>query len=200
MYIGCTTVTLTKREQARNSGHKGLRRGKWLQIEAAVRFWTTTRTYFNYSTILLRVCKSPREAHIYENLNIQLIQPSLNIPFITKFFSRATDGSKRTTPTQHAPTRIKGKRLWHRARHLLSKQNGVTVAKRYQVHTTTHLRSWQLLTDLATKTLRSFMTMQTLRSPKFNEIKLYAMHRQAVNMEEPFRSLAIKKLRSVMKY
>ena len=171
-----------------------------MHAELALRYWHKTGTFFRYVVIALQSFSTAMDVRIHENVAIALIQPSLNHPHISKILTTATDGFNRKQYLQQKHATPKGKRTWKRLRHLEFKHNDRTVCSALTQRTNQYLPSWKLLTELATATLKAFKACQLLRNSNYPEIRIYALYRQAKNMEEPYQSKALHKLKKIMQY
>ena len=115
-YIGMTTITFAKRENARRRKYSSLRRGRWVNCEPALRWWANTRSYFNFTPVVLQVLPDKTAALIQETTLIQAIQPSLHKPMIKQFFTKNSFGqrAKFTMPSSKLNVGTRG--LWKRVR------------------------------------------------------------------------------------
>ena len=92
MYIGSTSLGVTKREQNRCSKVRQVHRGRLPKAELAVQYWSDSGTYFHYCTLLLQRYPDYRTAWAAEQSLIQTWQPSLNYPFICRSFLKKATG------------------------------------------------------------------------------------------------------------
>ena len=87
-YIGSTKVGLCHREYNRNTQVHRFKTGKAIQVELAIRWWTSQDNYHTFSTIALKHFDSYAEAWTYEHAIIEQLKAPLNHPLVSKHLTR----------------------------------------------------------------------------------------------------------------
>ncbi|CAE7653106.1 unnamed protein product [Symbiodinium sp. CCMP2592] len=98
-YIGSTNITVAKREYNRVAKLRQLQQLKLTKTEIAIRYWNDSQTYLHYSTILLSQHSEYIDAWAEEHSLIQIWQPKLNYPFVTKELVKKAHGLEATHPS-----------------------------------------------------------------------------------------------------
>ena len=83
-YVGSTGASTAGRERTRRAKFLQVCQNKLVSAELALRWWKLHDNYYNYSTIAIIHANSSVQALVKEHQLIQLWQPPLNFPFVTK--------------------------------------------------------------------------------------------------------------------
>ena len=91
-YVGSTNITVAKREYNRVAKLRQLQNLKLPKTEIAIRYWHDSKTYEQYTTLVVSQHTEYCEAWSEEHSLIQKWQPKLNFPFVTKTLVRKAHG------------------------------------------------------------------------------------------------------------
>jgi hypothetical protein len=116
MYIGMTTKGILHREQSRKRKFVQLQRGRFVSCEPALRFWKHSKTFHQYFPIVIATTQTKPHALASESYFIETFQPSLNMPFIQKYFLENTIGSKKAFSFPETKYKQQFKKLWKKVR------------------------------------------------------------------------------------
>ena len=93
-YIGMTSVGMHKRNLARGRKLRQLQQGYLVNCEPALRWWHKDHSYDPCMCIILKIHDSTHATMMSKLMLIAQFQPSLNTPFIHKFFNSTAAGQK----------------------------------------------------------------------------------------------------------
>ena len=195
MYIGSTSLGVTKREYNRCSKIRQVHRGRLPKAELAVQYWSDSGTYFHYCTLLLQRCPDYRTAWAAEQSLIQTWQPSLNYPFICRSFINKATGVVPTNKRPHLTVGSDklGRRLYKKLRRHLPGRHPAHHLIRRQ-------KAWEVIYDLASNTLRSFETAKLIRSTQYDSLEVLALHRMCNHLEQPWKQRAKSIIAKALKF
>ena len=120
-YIGMTTIGMHKRDLARDRKYKQLLRGRLVSCEPALRWWTSTKSYKHFMSIVLTNEPNQLQTITREQELILQIQPALNAPAIYKFYNHTADGQKLSFSMPKTKYRTSFRNMFKKARQYRSK-------------------------------------------------------------------------------
>ena len=83
-YVGSTAIGIPGREHNRRAKLKQLAKNTPISAKLSLRYWHSTNTITQFSTIHIATYPDYDQAWIYEHLNISRWQPTLNWPYISQ--------------------------------------------------------------------------------------------------------------------
>ena len=192
MYVGATREGILSREQSRYRKYLQVCNNKVVMAKPSIRFWKHFDCFFQYSCAPLCIGVAEQQLLPTEATHIQIIQPKLNYPFISKFFTP----SKGTLCRSNAGSSINigVSSVWkkHRRCRLQWKLN--TVFHIPQLSSKLNIR--QLICDLASE--RRFQAEKVIRGRDFTWAARCLLWRVSRNLAEPLNSFAISAIRRAM--
>ena len=191
-YIGSTKVGLCHREYNRNTQVHRFKAGKAIQVELAIRWWTSQKNYHTFSTIAIKPFDSYASAWIYEHAIIEQLKAPLNHPLISKHLTRNAFQYYYKPDKQRISGICSSFRLFHRIRrriHTLKQSTTTTQELR--------LDTWRIMYNLASFNKQRFLTSKQLRSGQYTDTMVYGFIRLSRNVEEPERSRIRSELKRI---
>ena len=88
-YVGSTTQTIFQRRIARIRKLNQLHTDKLVKCELALRYWHSTKNFFEYVMMPWKAFPTDSQLHVQELLLIEKLQPKLNYPFISRLIFAA---------------------------------------------------------------------------------------------------------------
>ena len=88
-YVGSTTQTIFQRRNARIRKLNQLHTDKLVKCELALRYWHSTKNFFEYVMMPWKAFSTDSQLHVQELLLIEKLQPKLNYPFISRLIFAA---------------------------------------------------------------------------------------------------------------
>ena len=194
-YIGSTKVGLCHREYNRNTQVHRFKQGKAIQVELAIRWWTSQNNYHTFSTIAIKHFDTYAEAWTYEHAIIEQLKAPLNHPLVSKHLTRNAfryfykpDKSK----FQGISSSFRSFRLFRRIRRRIQtlKQSMATIPE-------LRLETWKIMYNLASYNKQRFLTSKELRSGKYTDTMVYGFIRLSSHVEEPEKSRIRSELKRI---
>ena len=194
MYVGSTSISVSRRESNRLSVYRKLVKGQEAQAELALRYWASNQSIEQFTIFQVATCSDYQSAWVLEHCLIDAWQPKLNFPFIQSFLKRSALGFKPSRQRRMSSYSKFGRRLWVKLRKKLFTQDQPYA---FQL---SRLKAWNILYDLTSLSRASFERARQLRSQSFVDDEIYSLIRLSANLQEPLRSKARMILKSVAGY
>ena len=192
-YVGCTHISIGKREANRVAKLRQLRKGRPTKAELSLRWWHQQDNYLSFSTIVLCVCKDKPSALVEEHCFISKWQPCLNFPFVSRFLHRKALGYVfKPCKVRNAHQNL-GDRLFKKLRRRTVQFRRKPVCMQLKT-------AWGIISSLASLTRQSYLAAKLIRSNAVSPDEVYALFRMAGNLEEPMRSRVRTTIQSAMKF
>ena len=196
IYIGMCEY-MVARNHTRDRKYKQVKHKKLAHAEPAIHWWVQHNNYWKYTSIPLLSHPTKAQAFATEAQYTHLWQAQLNNPYISQHFKAKTwTPAKHITRTTyiHKPST----KLWRRYRHKTS-QPSSTKLFATPGNSIQH-QAWTILFHLASTSFRRYQTSRLLRSNRYSSHDIYALHRMAMQTQEPDRTLIISQIRKVMHF
>ena len=196
-YVGSTNITVAKREYNRVAKLRQLQNLKLPKTEIAIRYWHDTKTYEQYTTLLVSQHAEYCEAWSEEHSLIQKWQPKLNFPFVTKTLVRKAHGlvPKHQRPHLRQPPDTLGRQLFKKLRRRIQGRSKPLLNVMPQ-----QAQFWTLIYNLASDTKQEYEASKQLRSGQFDNDTVTLMYRLANHMEQPWKSKVKQRLRRILMF
>ena len=199
-YVGSSTGTLGFRERTRLGKYRQLIRSQHVVGELALWWYLKTDTYHLAVPIVFMHCPLKRCLHAVEQFWIQFWRPTLNAPFIKKFFrgkhSLRTVAVRVTAARRHLYSFRLHRRYRQMARKGYASQPGPF---RDANIVRAAMFSLQVLFDLAAEGLQSFLAAKLLRSGHVDDLLIYQLYRLGCSLGDPHcETIVRKRLRKIM--
>ena len=186
-YVGSTTQTIFQRRNARIRKLNQLHTDKLVKCELALRYWHSTKNFFEYVMMPWKAFSKDSQLHVQELLLIEKLQPKLNYPFISRLifaagkFPRASKVPPISSLQPHHKLR---KKLRVRLRLNPGQWFLNTVPQKPST-------AWQFIYDLASTTRNQLTAWRRLRSPEMNSTQLLFLVRLAATAEAHIKFKAL---------
>ena len=201
-YVGSTTGTLGSRERTRLHKYSQLARSQHVIGEKALWWHLKTETYHLATPIAFMHVPLKRCLHAVEHFWIQFWRPTLNAPFINRLLRGKH--SCRTAAVRVTATRrtLFSFRLHRRYRQLAKKGFAIQPGPfRSENVVKAATFSLQVLFDLASEGLQSFLAAKLLRSGHVDELLIYQLYRLGCSLGDPHIETTVRqRLRKVMTF
>ena len=198
LYIGSTNLPLYKREANRIAKFRQVTNHQLVKVELAIRWWAKTGNFWEYVLLPLSPCTDKKHTFVTEHSLIQVWQPKLNHPWITRFLKLKDTGYvyRPTSSSSHTFSSI-GRRLFQRLRR---KHLPHIFQPKRRTASISHVDAWNIIYDLISNSLASFTAAKHIRSNAVSPLQLYALYRLANNLEQPHRSIARSSISKALKF
>ena len=174
--------------------HKRLQAQPNIQAELAIRYWLDKGNFQRFTLIKLAHCNSYKEAWALEHRLIQLWQPRLNFPFISRFLARKALGFQPNMATRRSTQFRFGRRLWAKLRRRLF---GTRVPTTIMIDRT---QAWEHIFDLSSATRASFEAAKILRSSRVTDAEVHALLKLTHALEQPAKGRVLGIFRSICEF
>ena len=202
LYVGSTAQTLSDRERTRWGKFKQIRAGKAVHGELSL-FWYHRRANYHMA-IPMVILHVPRAdcLHTIEQTFINLLQPFLNAPWV-----RALVRAKHANIASSDPVRCVRRYVtsWRQFRRF--RRRNLTLAGlapsvfRSENVVQSIVYCYQILFDLASDSLQSFLAQKFLRSNQVDADMIYRLYRMATHLGDPFYETSCRsKLNQVLEF
>ena len=190
-YVGSTGASTAGRERTRRAKFLQVCQNKLVSAELALRWWKLHDNYYNYSTIAIIHADSSVQALVKEHQLIQLWQPPLNFPFVTKHLASPSGVVKTRSAISNITHTTVGRKLWRKLRRRNAKLHPIGHGCMY-LHSVP--QAWNILINIAQRNHQSYQQLKQLRKSLYTTDNLYALYKMAATMEEPHKSIVRSKL------
>ena len=202
MYVGSTSQTLGDRERSRWGKYKQIRAGKSVCGELSL-FWHHRRNNFHLAVPLM-IMHVPQVdcLHTIEQTFINLLQPRLNAPWVRALVKAKHAHIANTDPVRCVRRFVTSWRTFRRFRRRNLRLTGLTPSVFRSTHVVQSIvYCYQILFDLASDGLKSFLAQKYLRSNRVDADVLYRLFRMATHLGDPFyETICRSRLNDVLQF
>ena len=202
VYVGSTTQSLGERERTRWGKFKQIRAGKSVCGELSL-FWHHRRSNYHVAIPLL-IMQVPQAAclHTIEQTFINLLQPKLNAPWVRMLVRAKHAQVANSDPVRCVRRFVTSWRDFRRFRRRNLRLTGLTPSVFRSVHVVQSIvYCYQILFDLASDGLNSFLAQKYLRSNRVDSDLLYRLFRMATHLGDPFyETICRSRLNTALKF
>ena len=188
-YIGCTSCTCQRRQDARLRKYKQLQLFQPISCELALHWFHNQNSHNNihdYIMVPLIPCYSDLQVKTTEASLIQKWTPMLNFPFIVRLMpTKKVTSTKQFVHLLSTKFGVPGNRLFRKLRHMLFQTMRLRLYHRSFFQND---HQWHILFQLAENSYQSFQMAKSLRSAQYSTDQIFALYRLATNLEDPPRS------------
>ena len=201
-YVGSTRVGLFNREYARIRKHNQLFRSSFVQAEPAVKWWFSCENFFDFVPIVLAAGSSYAHVWTLEHLFVQNWRPPLNYPFSNRLVFKGDRVTYQQVAQKHAGAAHRcGKRLFLKLRRRSKTMQKMVTEfgpKEGANRNLSRSTAWSMLFLLSQLDGQGWQMQKLLAAENTSHLHLYALDRLASCLEEPYRGVAKKRLKSVL--
>ena len=192
-YVGCTSCTCHRRQDARLRKYKQLQLFQPISCELALHRFHNHSNIHAYIMVPLISCHSELQVKTTEASLIQKWTPMLNFPFIVRLMpTKKVTSTKRFVHLLSTKFGVPGNRLFRTLRRRLFHTMRIHLYH-HSIFRNDH--QWHILFQLAENSYQSFQTAKSLRCAQYFADQIFALYRLANNLEDPPRS----KVRGLLK-
>ena len=192
-YVGCTSCSCQRRQDARLRKYKQLQSFQPVSCELALHWFHNHNNIHDYIMVPLIPCHSDLQVKTTEASLIQKWTPMLNFPFIVRLMpTKKVTSTKQFVHSLSTKFGVPGNRLFRKLRRRLFHTMRLHLYHR-SIFQNDH--QWHILFQLAENSYQSFQMAKSLRSAQYSTDQIFALYRLANNLEDPPRS----RVRSLLK-
>ena len=185
-YVGCTSCTCHRRQDARLRKYKQLQLFQPISCELALHRFHNHSNIHAYIMVPLISCHSDLQVKTTEASLIQKWTPMLNFPFIVRLMpTKKVTSTKRFVHLLSTKFGVPGNRLFRTLRRRLFHTMRIHLYH-HSIFRNDH--QWHILFQLAENSYQSFQTAKSLRCAQYFADQIFALYRLANNLEDPPRS------------
>ena len=202
LYVGSTAQTLSDRERTRWGKFKQIRAGKSVHGELSL-FWYHRRANYHMA-IPMVILHVPRAdcLHTIEQTFINLLQPRLNAPWVRALVRAKHANIASSDPVRCVRRYVTSWRQFRRFRRRNITLAGLAPSVFRSEHVVQSLvYCYQILFDLASDSLKSFLAQKLLRSNQVDSDMIYRLYRMATHLGDTFyETICRSKLNQILEF